>query len=108
MGNWDPFDPVTSRTAFFEVIKQGATRLIRWLPFYQVDYPGLHGRAFEPVDCLKRKQMGGAATNSSECALKEIHEMRELDDKARIFAEELRVDSNILQLHAFGGCEWPR
>ena len=105
MANWDPFDPVTHRTLFFEKIQQADKVLLLFLPFYQVAYPGIHGRAFEPVDCLKRRDLGGDAANSSKFAKKEINEIIELDPKARLFTAE---DDTVLQLHAFGGCEWPR
>lgn len=105
MGNWDPFDPVFHRVLFFEKIQQANVTLIRFLPVYQVAYPGLHGRAFEPVDCLKRKQLGGDANNSSEYAKKEVNEVVEFDGKMRLFAGEDATDVN---LHSFGGCEWPR
>jgi hypothetical protein len=104
-GNWDPFDPVQHRTMFYEKIQQADKTFIRFLPFYMVQYPNMHGKMFEPVDCLKRKQLGGDASNSSAYAMKEINEIIEYDPKSKIFYAEDAPDTT---LHAFGGCEWPR
>lgn len=106
MANWDTDDPVTRRTMFYEKVKQGDKELIRFLPFYQVNYPGLGGKVFEPVDCLKRRQSGGSTLNSSVLARKEINEIREMDAYANLVNCEKKMDGTLRTLHSFAW-DWP-
>lgn len=106
--NWDSGDPVNHRILYYERIQQGEKSLIRFFPWYQVQYPGMHGKMFEPVDCLKRKQLGGDVNNSSQYPEKEINEIREYDGRQKLFVGENNGDGTEIVLHTCDAWEWPR
>lgn len=106
MGTWNPGDPVVHRTLFYERVRQGDKELVRFLPFYLVRYPGMSGKVFEPVDCLKRRQMANFSANTSAYPKKEIHELREMHGYASLVNCEKSPDGTKMVLHSFGW-DWP-
>jgi hypothetical protein len=96
-------DIVVNRVLFYERRTSDGVERFRFLPFYLVTVIGAaSGKMFEPVDCLKRMDIRNVA-----CADKNVHQIKEFDGNAKIFASENKPDGRECTLHSFRSWEWP-
>jgi hypothetical protein len=105
---FDDRDKIYKRVAYFERFRQSDKDIIRQLPFYEVNYPNLAGKMFEPVDAMPRRDDGNGATYSSVAAYKDVNELTEFIPRQKMtYAEDGLKEGEDTNLHSFGW-DWPR
>ena len=93
---------VVFRTIFFERLNRFNKDTYRFLPFYMVTMPEMHGKLFEPVDCF-----GRVNPNNPVKGYKEVNALVEFDGRAKMFHSEINPDGQDCQLHKFQSWDWP-